>query len=53
MKKVMKKGSMCIACKKYKDKCSDLDFESMKVMKVSTNVIIVKCDSFESKGGEK
>jgi hypothetical protein len=42
------KGGMCRGCKKSLDNCSDLDFESMPILSIELDEIIVRCTEFES-----
>jgi hypothetical protein len=41
------KGSMCAACKKAKEDCSDLNFKSMPVHSQSATLVRVICTKFE------
>lgn len=43
------KGGMCRACEHWNYDCSNLDFESMPIMEIGLDEIIVKCTEFERK----
>ncbi|BBB29340.1 hypothetical protein [Neptunomonas japonica] len=43
------KGSMCAACTKANDNCSDLPFSDMRVIEKPTpDIKVVRCTHFES-----
>lgn len=42
------KGGMCQSCEKWKNDCSDLQFETMPVIKIASDgVKIVRCTEHE------
>ena len=41
------KGSMCVVCRYFNSNCSELDFESMKVIEKGGDTSVVKCNEFE------
>ena len=41
------KGGMCRTCKKAEDDCSALDFESMPIISIGIEEIIVRCTEHE------
>ena len=41
------KGGMCASCKKRFHDCSDLDFESMPILSIELDEIIVRCTVFD------
>ena len=46
------KGGMCLTCKKQNDDCSGLDFDSMPVISIGLDEIIVRCTEHEKQAGE-
>lgn len=41
------KGGMCAKCEKRHDDCSGLDFESMPIISIDLETIIVRCTEFK------
>lgn len=41
------KGGMCAVCEKRYEDCSGLDFESMPIISIEFETIIVRCTAFK------
>lgn len=48
IKEFIPKGGMCAGCKNHSDDCSHLDFESMPIISIELDEIIVRCTSYDA-----